>query len=133
MSTKIVVRSGVGRTHHHMRDKRRPGGRSVAMRGNCVVMVVDGELDLAGLPELCAALDAIPERGCSAVVVDFRATRFVGIRAALALGEYKRQLAEQGIDLRLVSGHAEIDRVLDLVGVRALFCYYISLDEALGP
>ncbi|MEU2254642.1 STAS domain-containing protein [Nocardia xishanensis] len=133
MSTKIVVRSGVGRTHHYMRDKRRPGGRSVAMRGSCVVMVVDGELDLAGLPELCAALDAIPERGCSAVVVDFRATRFVGIRAALALGEYKRQLAAQGVDLRLVSGHAEIDRVLDLVGLRALFCYYASLDEALGP
>ncbi|MET8778732.1 STAS domain-containing protein [Nocardia sp. NPDC050713] len=132
MSTKIVVRSGVGRVHRYMYDKRRPGGRSVAMRGSCVVMAVDGELDLAGLPELCAALDSIPEHGCRAVIVDFRTTRFVGIRAAIALGEFKRKLAERGVDLRLVSGHAEIDRVLDVVGVRALFCYYANLDEALG-
>lgn len=97
----------------------------------CTIVRVEGELDAAIFPEFSDALDRAVTSSSRAVVVDFRQTRFLSIGSAAALIGAKDIAAARGVDLRVVAGRREIERVLDVTGARPLFRYYASVQAAL--
>ncbi|MGW4632003.1 STAS domain-containing protein [Nocardia sp. NPDC004415] len=99
----------------------------------CWVMVAGAELDAAHTPELRALLERSRRSGARVMVLDLRGTDFLSIRVAASLAEAKREAARHDIDLRLVTGRPEVERALDLVGVRPLFRYYSSIEAASAP
>ena len=92
-----------------------------------------GEIDLWRLPELQEALeDAISAR-CRKVIVDLKAAEFVdsSVLGALSLA-WKRLRVESG-ELVLVSDDARILRPFVVSGLRNVFRFERSVQEALAP
>ncbi|MFD3595633.1 STAS domain-containing protein [Nocardia sp. NPDC058640] len=106
-----------------LRDAQRPG---------CWVLHAGIELDAARMPRFAALLERALRSGARVVILDLRDTEFLSIRVAAQLGVAKAQACAHGVDLRLLTGTREVERALDLVGVRPLFRYYRSVDEASG-
>ncbi|WP_410876262.1 STAS domain-containing protein [Nocardia sp. A7] len=106
-----------------LRDPGRPG---------CWVLHAGIELDAARMPRFCALLDRSVHSGVRVVILDLRDTAFMSIRVAAMLGTAKADAWAHGVELRLLTGTREVERALDLVGVRPLFRYYLSIDEATG-
>ncbi|WP_245721882.1 STAS domain-containing protein [Nocardia crassostreae] len=94
-------------------------------------MRVEGELDAAVLPEFSAALERAVTASSRALVVDLRLTRFLSIGSAAALAAARERAARDGVDLRVVACRREIERVLEVTGLRSLFRYYPSVQDAL--
>ncbi|MFC9897941.1 STAS domain-containing protein [Nocardia sp. NPDC127579] len=103
----------------------------VRHRRHCVVLRVAGELDAAGYPAFRAGLDNAIDAGAPAVVVDLRAARFVSLRAAAGLGAARQRAACSGVDIRLVTDRRDIERALEVTGVRPMFASYPSMRAAL--
>lgn len=106
-----------------LRDPGRPG---------CWVLHGGIELDAARMPRFCDLLDRAVRSGARVVVLDLRDTEFLSIRVAALLGTAKADAWAHGVEIRLLTGGREVERALDLVGVRPLFRYYLSIDEASG-
>ncbi|WP_067709894.1 STAS domain-containing protein [Nocardia yamanashiensis] len=98
---------------------------------SCAVVRVEGELDAAVLPEFTEALERAMTSGSAAVVVDFRQTSFLSIGGASALAGAKESAEAVGVELRVVACRREIERVLEVTGVRPLFRYHSSVQAAL--
>ncbi|MFQ6395376.1 STAS domain-containing protein [Nocardia sp. KC 131] len=101
-------------------------------RRHCVVVRVEGELDAAVHEQFHRMLDTAIGMRCAAVVVDLRAARFLGIRTAASLAAAKMRAWHKGLDLRLVTGTEEVERALEIAGVRPLFRRYPTMRAALG-
>ncbi|WP_169811522.1 STAS domain-containing protein [Nocardia harenae] len=99
---------------------------------DCVVVRVEGELDAAGYPEFSSVLERAVRTGGRCVVVDLRPTLFLSIRAATMLGSVQRRTSGGGSELRLVVGRADVERALEVTGVRPLFRCYRSMRDALA-
>ncbi|GAB4586863.1 hypothetical protein Ntsu_46950 [Nocardia sp. IFM 10818] len=136
MSAIAVLQRGVGAAAFHLngsepsdRDRHPPpvGSREPT----CFVVRVEGELDAAVLPEFSAALERAVAASFRAVVVDLRLTRFLSIGSASALASAKELAALAGVDLRVVACRREVERVLEVTGLRPLFQYYSSVQDAL--
>ncbi|MFD4462585.1 STAS domain-containing protein [Nocardia sp. NPDC058480] len=106
-----------------LRDPGRPG---------CWVLHGGIELDAARMPRFCALLDRAVHSGARVVVLDLRDTEFLSLRVATMLGVAKADAWSRGVDISLLTDGREVERALDLVGVRPLFRYYLSIDEASG-
>ncbi|RDI67789.1 STAS domain-containing protein [Nocardia pseudobrasiliensis] len=102
----------------------------VARRRQCTMVRVEGELDATVATDFAEALDQAVAGSSRAVVIDLRSTRFLSIGSAQALVAAKQRAAAAGVDLRVVSGRREIERVLEVTGLRALFRYYPSVQAA---
>ncbi|KZM73351.1 STAS domain-containing protein [Nocardia terpenica] len=105
-------------TDHHLR--RTVGGhytRSVDAP-DCLVVYVDGELDIINLETFRGALSEAIEGSAPTVVVDLRRTRFLSLRNALALVEAMEEARRVGVEAHLLAGHREIERVLQVTGAR---------------
>ncbi|WP_280228201.1 STAS domain-containing protein [Nocardia cyriacigeorgica] len=68
----------------------------------------------------------------SIVVLYLRAGGLLSIRSAALLVSAKADAAARGLDLRLVCGRKEVERVLEVTGVRHLFRHYPTMQAALG-
>ncbi|WP_084523575.1 STAS domain-containing protein [Nocardia inohanensis] len=112
------------------RPDHHPPSRHDSARSHAVVRV-EGELDAAVLPEFIEALERAVASGPSAVVVDFRQTSFLSIGGASALAAAKQSAEAAGVDLRVVACRREIERVLEVTGMRQLFFSYRSVQAAL--
>lgn len=99
-------------------------------RSGCWVLHGGIELDAARMPRFRSLLDRALRSGAGVVVVDLRDTEFLSIRVAAMLRDAKIEAWAQRVDVRLLTGTREVERALDLVGVRPLFRYYLSIDEA---
>jgi anti-anti-sigma factor len=80
-----------------------------------VLVVPHGEVDIATVGELAAAIDDLVGRGFQAVVLDLRATSFLdssGVHLLL------NQTARPDVTVTLIDGAAPVRRVIDLSGVR---------------
>ncbi|QDP79202.1 STAS domain-containing protein [Nocardia otitidiscaviarum] len=97
----------------------------------CTIVRVEGELDAAIFPEFSEALERAVTSSSRAVIVDFRQTRFLSIGSALKLAGAKEAAVAGGVDLRVVAARREVERVLDVTGVRPLFHVYPSVQAAL--
>ncbi|WP_280424961.1 STAS domain-containing protein [Nocardia carnea] len=98
---------------------------------DCLIARVEGELDAVGLDDFRALLGRCQHDGCRVVVLDLRATTFLCIRAASALSGAKNDAWRHGVELRLVSGRRDIERVLQVTGARHQFRYFPTLRAAL--
>ncbi|WP_280181694.1 STAS domain-containing protein [Nocardia farcinica] len=120
---------------NHDADPRSPGGRVCAQRvehrHRCVVIRIEGELDALAQHRFHETLDRATHSDCHAVVVDLRAARFLSIRAAAMLGTVRGEAARHGVDLRVVTGRREIERSLEITGVRSQFPRYPSMRAAM--
>lgn len=97
-------------------------------RPTALVLVLTGELDLAGAPTLVSAVEwAAGEPGDLPIVMDMRGVTFIdstGVRTLLeAAGGSRRRIA-------LLSPSAAVTRVLDLTRLRGRFLEVESLDSA---
>lgn len=115
----------------HSQPDSRMWSQRVDRRRQCVVVRVEGEIDALVHDRFRETVEHATRAGCQAVVVDLRAARFLSIRTASALGTLRQRAACAGVDLRVVAGRAEIERALDVAGVRSLFFRYPSMRAAL--
>src|SRR5947209_5421240 len=91
---------------------------SVEVRETATAIVVapTGELDMATVPRLRAALDSV-SRDATRLVLDLRELEFIdtsGMRLILELNERARR---DGLDLALVPGHDAVQRLFEIAGV----------------
>ncbi|MBF6175709.1 STAS domain-containing protein [Nocardia blacklockiae] len=112
---------GLGPPPTPVRDRRRQH----------TVVRVEGELDAAVAAMFGESVARAVDTTSRAVVLDLRRTRFLSIGSARALAAAKAAAATAGVDLRLVCGRREIERVLEITGMRPLFRYYATMQAAL--
>ncbi|MEV3963261.1 STAS domain-containing protein [Nocardia sp. NPDC050193] len=105
--------------------------RRSAEHPECVIARVEGELDAVMHEELRSLLERCRAGLSHAVVLDLRATTFMSIRAAVLLAEAKAAAWRAGVELRVVSGRKEVERALEVAGVRPQFQYFPNLNSAL--
>jgi anti-anti-sigma factor len=79
-------------------------------------LAVAGELDIASVDELRAALSAALDQGPSAVLVDLDALTFMDSTGISALVAAHRQAAAGGVVLTVVNSRGIVRRVLELTG-----------------
>ncbi|GAB2535104.1 STAS domain-containing protein [Nocardia heshunensis] len=82
----------------------------------CVVVRVDGELDITGLDTFRRALAVALSRTPATIVVDLREARFLSLRNAVALAEAIDEAAVADIEMRLLTRHSQVRRVLEITG-----------------
>jgi anti-anti-sigma factor len=111
-------------------DAARPGRMRPGAGWRCTIVRVEGELDAAVAADFRVALDKAVATSSYAVVVDLRRTRFLSIGAARLLVDAKSEAAAAGMDLRVVAGRRDIERILEVTGLRPLFRYYSSIPAA---
>ncbi|MEC3918996.1 STAS domain-containing protein [Nocardia sp. CDC160] len=87
--------------------------------GDCMVVQVDGELDITGLDSFQRALSFAIAGGAPTVVVDLRRTRFLSLRNACALAAAMDDAFDADIETRLLTGRRQIERALEVTGARA--------------
>ncbi|QIS19536.1 STAS domain-containing protein [Nocardia terpenica] len=85
---------------------------------DCLVVRVDGELDITNLETFRRALSYAIEGSAPTVVVDLRRTRFLSLRNAFALVEAMDEARRVGVGTHLLAGRREIERVLEVTGAR---------------
>ncbi|MGW5386887.1 STAS domain-containing protein [Nocardia sp. NPDC003963] len=122
---------------HRRRDRRQSAtDRLWSSRStehpDCVIARVEGELDAVLHDELRTVLGRCRSMLCRVVVLDLRATTFMSIRAAAVLADAKADAWRGGVELRVVSGRKEVERALEVAGVRPQFRYFPSLPAALA-
>ncbi|MEC3957488.1 STAS domain-containing protein [Nocardia sp. CDC153] len=86
---------------------------------DCLVVQVEGELDITGLESFQRALSFAIAGGTPTVVVDLRRTRFLSLRNASALAEAMDDAFGAEVETRLLTGHRQIERALEVTGARA--------------
>ena len=82
-----------------------------------VVVVLDGELDMATAPRLQSAIDEAALAPTASVVLDLRELQFIdstGLRVILAALQASR---ERGQEFAVTRGSAQVERLLSITGV----------------
>ena len=107
-------------------------------RDDCVVLVLVGELDLAGAPRLRQAVVAEAAAGERHVVLDLTAVDFLDSAGLGAMGGGLRRLRAHGGDLMVVCPEPRIRRVFESCDLDRVFVLHpdvgsvISVVLALG-
>jgi anti-anti-sigma factor len=82
--------------------------------GLAIVLVLRGELDLAGTPRLEAALQAATAAGHERIVLDLRRLAFIDATSVGLIERTKRQLRARGDELTLRNPRRQVRRVIEL-------------------
>jgi anti-sigma B factor antagonist len=92
-------------------------GIALRREADRVVMILDGELDMASAPLLQRALEGAEIGPETMIVLDLQALQFIdstGLRAVLSLRERCR---ERGQQFAVTRGSPQVQRLLDITGV----------------
>jgi anti-sigma B factor antagonist len=103
----------------------------VSRAGERVVLRLDGELDLASVPQLEDAVESALLDGATEIVLDLRGLEFVdstGLRAILAQDQRSTEL---GQTFALVRGPEQVQRLMHMTGVDEHLKIIASPEEAL--
>ncbi|QIS04453.1 STAS domain-containing protein [Nocardia brasiliensis] len=120
-----------GSAPRHRRTDSRACVQRVDRRHEGMVVRVEGEVDAIACPQFAAAVERAIRADRRTVVIDLRAARFLSIRAAATLATARQRAACDGVDIRLVGAGREVERSLEVSGVRSLFSAYPSVRAAL--
>jgi anti-sigma B factor antagonist len=88
--------------------------RTASAGGNLTV-AIDGELDIATLPELRHAVDAGRGEALEHLVVDLRGVTFLDSMSIEYLLQLNASLAETDAELVLVRGSPAVDRLIEIM------------------
>ena len=100
--------------------------------GDICVVHVAGEVDVYTSPSLKAALADAGGNGCHVVVADLGKVPFIDSSGLGVLVGALRRMREAGGELRLVSEHDAVVKILRITGLDRVFPLYATLDLALG-
>ena len=106
---------------------RRDGHRSP--RDECVVLVLVGELDLAGAPRLRQAVVAETSAGERHVVLDLTAVDFIDSTGWGGVGGALRRLRTHDGELSVVCPEPRLRRVFEMCDLDRVFTLHGSVDE----
>ncbi len=81
------------------------------------VLLLSGELDLAGAPRLAEFLATV---GRSSVVVDLGGLTFIDAAGISVFVRAKKPIEDEGDEFRIVNAHGLVRKVFDIVGLSAL-------------
>jgi anti-sigma B factor antagonist len=102
-------------------------------QGECVVMSVQGEIDLYTVPRLQRALtDALAAGGPVRLVVDMSGVDFCDSTGVNVLLAAHRQAREAGGDLELASPRPAVRKILQVTGLEAVFTVVENPAQAVG-
>ncbi len=95
-----------------------PLSTTTVCTGETVVLRLAGEVDLATVPQLTAALDAVLDRAAPPirVVVDLTDLRYLDCAGVGALVGGRARANERGLDYRVRGAHGLVAKVLALTG-----------------
>ena len=88
----------------------------VSREGPVATVAVTGELDIATVPQLRAALTAV-EPGFEELVIDLSACTFFASSGISALLDENARAAREGFRLVVVKAPPEVHRIFDLTGL----------------
>jgi anti-anti-sigma factor len=126
-STIVHSQSPTALSASHLIDKASRGSRP----SGAAVIIACGDLDAARIPELRRQLiNAFESTPDDAVVIDLSKAAFLSISAARELVNAKFRAHEYGLEIRLVTRAQEVERALEVTGVRPLFRYFSSVRAA---
>jgi anti-anti-sigma factor len=88
-----------------------------------VVVVPEGELDLACVDVLAAEVDQLRGAGFAHLVIDLRRLVFIDSSGLHLLLQLRGDAERDGHTLKLVPGPPAVQRTFDLTGTRRLFAW----------
>jgi anti-sigma B factor antagonist len=109
---------------------REPPVRGLQHRGDALVVLLGGELDLYNADEVRTVLAEAIDGGTSSIVVDLAEVEFVDSTALGVLLEARSRLGAEG--LALAGPRLEIRRALEVSGLDRHLAVHDSVDQALG-
>ena len=104
---------------------------SAYLGGNVHVVTVEGELDVATVPQLRTELIRIDDEGAQDVIVDLLAVPFVDSVALGLLVEWSKRLQTRGGVFRIVCADRRIARIIEITGLQRILRRHATLREAL--
>ncbi len=103
----------------------------VEIHGNCQVVILVGEVDIAGVPSLKSFVEEKIADGTVDLVYDLSRVDAIDSTGLGFLVWSRKRVREQSGRLRLVTDRPQVQRVLKLTGLGRLFETYLTLQEAL--
>lgn len=100
--------------------------------GRGTVIALSGELDLASSPALEEALDRVLGSDSKLVVLDLRTLDFMDSTGLSIIVKAHQTADDRQLQLYLVNGPAQVQRLLSLTGVAERVSLIDSPEEALG-
>jgi anti-sigma B factor antagonist len=105
---------------------------STSREGRVCVVHVAGEVDVYTSPALKAALIDATSDGCTTVIVDLGSVPFIDSSGLGVLVGALRRIRESEGEMRVVSGHETVVKIMRITGLDRVFSLYPTLDEARG-
>ena len=104
---------------------------SAFVGGNVHVVTVEGELDVATVPQLRTELIRVDGEGAQDVIVDLLAVPFLDSVALGLLVEWSKRLQARGGVFRVVCADRRIARIIEITGLERILRRHATLREAL--
>lgn len=105
-------------------------GLRTSRQGDCAVLSVAGEVDLATAPRLREALTSLVTEGHLRVVVDLTGTEFLDSTGLGALVTGLKRVRAKGGEMRVVCTNERVAKVFEITSLDRVLPLFESLDEA---
>jgi anti-sigma B factor antagonist len=88
-----------------------------AERAGAHVLLLTGELDIAEVPTLEAAVDRVLGEGTTGITIDLRQLEFIDSSGLAAIVHVSGLCAKRGHDFELIAGRPEVQRLFEITGL----------------
>jgi anti-anti-sigma factor len=102
-----------------------------ALAGEVMTMVLEGELSVADLAEVCSELFRLAHRGYRRVVIDLHEVSHLDYRGLKPLAARADLYRRGGGDIKLCRVSAYLFAILQAVGLHQSFDLYATVEDAL--
>jgi anti-sigma B factor antagonist len=96
-------------------------GIQIVQHDDEAVVAVDGELDIATVPELEREVEPLWARPLNLLTVDLERVGFMDSSGLRTLNELRTRAEEQGVTFALFGVQPTVRRVLDITGMASFF------------
>jgi anti-sigma B factor antagonist len=106
-------------------------GRASGALLSTAVVPMPAEIDIANAGRLAAELDAAIKPGVTALVIDMTLTTFCDSMGVKVIARIRGRAVAEGVDLRLVTASAQVQRILAVAGLDTKVRIHRRLEDAL--
>jgi anti-sigma B factor antagonist len=89
-------------------------------RSGAHVLHLTGELDIAEVPRLEAAVERVLEEGTTAITIDLRRLEFIDSSGLAAIVHVSGVCAKRGYGFELIAGRPEVQRLFEITGLSSV-------------